>query len=92
LRRLALLAALAVAAACSNSDPIKKPNPPPVTSTTTIHFSTYLGDDLADLARDVALDAAGNAYVVGGALSTDLLPGAPVRAYGGNAKEDAFVA
>ncbi len=93
MRRLALLAAIALAAAaCSNSDPVKKPNNPPPVSTTTIQFSTYLGKDLADLARDVALDAAGNTYVVGGALSTDVLPGTPVRAYGGNAKEDAFVA
>jgi hypothetical protein len=93
LRRLALLAALVfAAAACSNSDPVKVPNNPPPVSTTTIQFSTYIGKDLADLARDVALDAAGNTYVVGGALSTDLLPGSPVRAYGGNAKEDAFVA
>ena len=93
MRRLALLAALALhAAGCSNSDPVKQPPNPPVNSTTTIHFSTYLGDDLADAVRDAAIDAAGNVYVVGGALSTDLLPGAPVRAYGGNAKEDAFVA
>jgi hypothetical protein len=90
LRRLALFAALAFAAACSNSDPIKAPQVPPVASTTTIQFSTYLGKDLADVAQDVALDAAGNSYVVGGALSPDLLPGAPVRAYA--ASEDAFVA
>jgi hypothetical protein len=91
LRRFVLLAALAlVAAACSNSDPVKKPKPPPVVSTTTINFSTYLGNDLADAVRDVALDAAGNTFVVGGALSPNLLPGAPVRAYA--AQEDAFVA
>jgi len=91
LRRLVLLAAVTwIAAACSNSNPIKKPKPPPIISTTTINFSTYLGKDLADVARDVALDAAGNSYVVGGALSPDLLPGAPVRAYA--AQEDAFVA
>jgi len=89
LRRLALSAVLTLAA-CSNSDPIKAPQVPPVVSTTTINFSTYLGDDLADAARDVALDAAGNSYVVGGALSPDLLPGAPVRPYA--AQEDAFVA
>jgi hypothetical protein len=69
---------------------VKRPKPPPITSTTTINFSTYLGNDLADVARDVALDAAGNVYVVGGALSADLLPGAPTRALAG--KEDAFVA
>jgi hypothetical protein len=86
------MASALAAAACSNSDPVKRPTPPPVASTTTIHFSTYLGNDLADLVRDAAVDTNGNTYVVGGALSTNLLPGAPVRAYGGNAKEDAFVA
>jgi hypothetical protein len=91
LRRLASLAALAaILAACSNSDPVKRPNPPPVVSTTTINFSTYLGDDLADAVEDVAIDGAGNTYVVGGALSTDLLPGAPTRAHAG--AEDAFAA
>jgi hypothetical protein len=90
LRRLVLLAVLATA--CANSDPIEDPSPPPPDSTTSLEFSTYIGDDLADAALDVVLDAAGNTYVVGGAFSTDLLPGTPVRAYGGNGKEDAFVA
>jgi hypothetical protein len=89
LRRLALCLALA-AAACSNSDSLKRPDPPPVTSTTTVNFSTYLGNDLADVVRDIAMDSAGNTYAVGGALSLDLLPGAPTRAQAG--KEDAFVA
>ncbi len=92
MRRLVVLAALAAFAACSNSDPVKRPPTPPVVSTTTINFSTYLGNDLADVVRDVALDSTGNTYVVGGALSPNLLPGMPVRAFGGNAKEDAFVA
>ncbi|HEU4428538.1 MAG TPA: SBBP repeat-containing protein [Myxococcota bacterium] len=69
---------------------MKRPNNPPPANTTVVNFSTYLGDDLADVVRDVVLDSAGNAYVVGGALSVDLLDGAPVRAHGGS--EDAFVA
>ena len=82
MRRLVLVAGLCVAvAACSNSDPIKPPNNPPPVSTTTIHYSTYVGDELQDAVRDVAIDAAGNTYLVGGAFSQDLLPGAPVRAF-----------
>ena len=68
----------------------------PPTSTTVINFSTYLGNDLTDVARDVAFDSSGNVYVVGGALSANLLPGTPVRAFvpgpGMNAFDDAFVA
>lgn len=89
MRRLVLAAAVALAA-CSNSDPVKRPTNPPPASTTTIHFSTYLGDDLADLVRDVAIDSAGNVFAVGGASSLDLLPGAPTRPHAG--EEDAFVA
>ena len=77
-------------AACSNSDPIKRPTTPPPVNNTVINFSTYLGNDLADVVRDLVLDAAGNSYVVGGANSVNLLPGTPVRAHGGG--EDAFVA
>jgi hypothetical protein len=93
LRRIAPLAALALLTlACRNAHPVKNPTQPPPGSTTTINWSTYVGKDLADLVRDVAVDAAGNTYVTGGALSSDLLPGTPVRAYGGNSQEDAFVA
>ena len=91
LRRFVLFSALLLAA-CSNSKPIKPPVVPPPTSNTVINFSTYLGNDLGDVVRDVAFDSTGNAYVVGGALSTNLLPGTPVRAFGGGAFEDAFVA
>ncbi len=90
MRRLVPLVALIALAACSNSDPVKRPPIPPVVSTTTINYSTYLGNDLADVVRDVARDAQGNLFLVGGALSTNLLPGTPTRAHAGN--EDAFVA
>ena len=89
MRRSALLAAILLAA-CSNSDPVKRPDNPPPVSTTDINFSTYLGNDLADVVQDLAIDSAGNTYVVGGANSVNLLPNAPVRAHGGS--EDAFVA
>jgi hypothetical protein len=89
LRRSALLAVVLLAA-CSNSDPVKRPDNPPPADTTDVNFSTYLGDNLADVVRDLVLDSAGNTYVVGGANSVNLLPGAPVRAHGGG--EDAFVA
>lgn len=65
------------------------PAPPPVV-TATNEFSTYLGNDLADAARDLALDSNGNLYLVGGARSADLLPGSPLLGFAGD--EDAFVA
>jgi hypothetical protein len=65
-------------------------NPPPPPTTATQGFGTYLGNDLADLVLDLVVDAGGNAYAVGGARSANLLPGAPVVAFGG--EEDAFVA
>ena len=89
MRRLVLLAALALAA-CSNSNSIQRPVTPPPVSTTVVNFSTYLGNDLADAVHDIAIDSAGNTYAVGGALSVDLLPGTPTRAHAGS--EDAFVA
>ncbi len=89
MRRFVVLLALLLAA-CSNSKPIKKPVIPPPVSATVIHFSTYLGNDLADVVRDIAMDSTGNVYAVGGALSANLLPGTPVSAFGGG--EDAFVA
>lgn len=36
-----------------------------------ISYSTYLGGTLADTATDIAIDAAGNAYITGYTLSTD---------------------
>ena len=88
MRRL-LFVALALAA-CSNSDPVDRPDPPTPVTQTVVNFSTYLGNDLADSVRDIALDAAGNLYATGWARSANLLPGSPVRAFGG--EEDAFVA
>jgi uncharacterized protein (TIGR03437 family) len=61
-------------------------------------FSTYLGGSQFDLARGVAVDAAGNAYVSGGAKSIDLpvTKGAFQTAYAGGtgnlATGDVFVA
>lgn len=85
-----LFLAFVVLAGCG-TDPDEAPNPPPVPPTTaTNEFSTYLGSDLADAVRDLALDSGGNLYVVGGARSADLLPGPPLVAFAGD--EDAFVA
>jgi hypothetical protein len=55
-------------------------------------FSTYLGGKGQDQVRDVALDAAGNMYVVGGTMSSNFptTAGAFDRSYNGNF--DIFVA
>jgi hypothetical protein len=90
LRRLLVLALGLALAACSNSKPVKRPVTPPFSTQVTVNFSTYLGNDLADSVRDIVLDSADNLYVTGSAKSANLLPGAPVAAFGGN--EDAFVA
>ena len=52
-------------------------------------YSTYLGGSKDDWAQGIALDIAGNAYVVGVTLSTNF-PGVPQFSYRG--KSDAFVA
>ena len=72
---------------CTSASDATEGPPPPVT--TTIHFSTYLGNDKHDFVRDVAVDASGNVYAVGGAESSDL-PTTTGQAFGGY--EDAFVA
>jgi hypothetical protein len=90
LRRLLILALGLALAACSNSKRVKAPVPPAPATQDVVNFSTYLGNDLADSVRDIALDSADNLFVVGAARSADLLPGSPVAAFGGN--EDAFVA
>lgn len=43
-----------------------------VPGTTTVNFSTYLGNQNHDFVRDVAVDSSGNVYAVGGAESSDL--------------------
>ena len=53
-------------------------------------YSTYLGGSRADWGADIAVDAAGNAYVVGTTMSTDF----PLRGpswEGGDASNDVFV-
>ena len=44
-------------------------------------FSTYLGGIHQDEARDVAVDASGNAYVVGRVLSEDFPTVNPFQAH-----------
>lgn len=56
----------------------------------TILYSTYLGgSDGWDAALDVAVDSAGNAYVVGGVQSSDLPVTTGTQPFGG--AEDAFL-
>jgi VCBS repeat-containing protein len=59
---------------------------------TKLNFSTYLGQNAHDFVRDVAVDASGNVYAVGGAESSDLptTAGTEQPIFGGF--EDAFVA
>ncbi|MBI2690166.1 MAG: SBBP repeat-containing protein [Acidobacteria bacterium] len=52
-------------------------------------YGTYLGGALADDARGVAADAAGNAYIVGSTFSTDFPGTSRGQTFGG---QDAFVA
>jgi hypothetical protein len=56
-----------------------------------LSYSTYLGGTGKEEAYDIALDASGNAYVVGDTFSNDFptTPGAFQTTYGGN--QDAFV-
>ena len=54
-------------------------------------YSTYLGGNGTDAGAAVALDAAGNAYVVGSTFSTDFPTKNPFQAARG-AQEDAFAA
>ncbi len=57
---------------------------------TTINFSTYLGSNGADTTRDIAVDAQGNVYAVGGTRSSNLPTtlGTAQPVFGGY--EDAF--
>jgi hypothetical protein len=50
---------------------------------TTLLYSTYLGGSGSDVARSVAVDAAGNAYLVGTTYSSDFPTVGPVQGYGG---------
>jgi uncharacterized protein (TIGR03437 family) len=53
-------------------------------------YATYLGGNANDSAAGIAIDAAGNAYVVGTTFSTDFPTAAPFQATKG-AQSDAFV-
>jgi hypothetical protein len=58
----------------------------------TLVYSTYLGGKDADYGRGIAVDASGNAYVVGNAWSTDFPTHAAMQATFGGGTDDAFVA
>ena len=57
---------------------------------TALLYSTYLGGGSTDTGSAIALDAAGNAYVMGSTFSTDFPTKNPFQAAKG-AQEDAFV-
>ena len=62
-------------------------------SGTALIYSTYFGGSLQDFGRDIAVDAAGNAYVAGQSDSSDLpiTPGAFRSKPVGSDESDAFV-
>jgi hypothetical protein len=60
--------------------------------TSSLVYSTYLGGSGFDWGRDIAVDATGNAYVVGGTQATDFpTAGTPLQAASGG-DDDAFIA
>lgn len=58
----------------------------------TLAYSTYLGGSGSDIARAIALDGAGNAYVTGETASTNFPTRLPFQAANGGGTRDAFVA
>ena len=55
-------------------------------------YSTYLGGSLSDAANSIAIDASGNAYIVGNASSTDFPTVNPIQPARDANSVDAFVA
>jgi hypothetical protein len=55
-------------------------------------YSTYLGGSEADSANDIALDAAGEAFVVGSTVSPNFPTTSPLQSTYGGGLHDAFVA
>jgi hypothetical protein len=55
----------------------------------TLLFSTFLGGSAGNIARGIAVDGSGNAYVVGSTYSADFPTLNPLQSYGGNG--DAFI-
>ncbi len=72
MRRLSMAAAIAwICLACGGGSRSSSGGVPSAASD-PVNFSTYLGSDGFDFVRDVAVDAQGNVYAVGGTRSTDL--------------------
>jgi len=55
-------------------------------------YSSYLGGSGQDTTRGIAVDSAGNAYVMGGTNSTNFPTMNPIQASNAGGSEDAFVA
>ncbi len=94
LHRVLVAALLLVLAGCggaSDSSGNPPPPPPPPPGTTTINFSTYLGSNAHDFVRDVAVDASGNVFAVGGTESNDLPTTSGTEQPNLAGDEDAFV-
>jgi hypothetical protein len=83
------VAAIQPAYAGGNFDAfVAKLNP----SGSALLYSTYLGGNEYELARSIAVDSAGNAYVTGDTGSQNFPTAAPLQAnYGGCGEYDAFV-
>jgi hypothetical protein len=79
-------AATPVTFALADYDPTQ-----PLVIDPVLSYSTYLGGTGDDYAFGIAVDLAGNAYVVGQTISTDFPTVSPVQSSHGNGNSDAFV-
>src|SRR5262249_28968337 len=59
---------------------------------TALVYSTYLGGSSFDEGRDIAVDAAGNAYVTGWTSSTNFPVANPLQSASGGGPSNAYVA